>query len=113
MASLSPREVLIRTYHLLLNYGEMLGFGRRPGETPLEFARSLALQNDAERALQELTWGYAGAVYAGPTAPLPPVEAIRTAWSEVSAALTGRFSPEELALRRTTYLRQSANVSAA
>ncbi len=37
LAVLSPREILIRTYHLLLNYGDMLGFGRRPGETPLEF----------------------------------------------------------------------------
>lgn len=103
LETLSAREVLIRTYHLLLNYGEMLGLGRGREQTPLEYSRSLGLEGSAGEALGELTWGYAGAMYGGAGTSLPEREAVRSAWGQVAAALRGRYPAEEVARRRAAY----------
>jgi hypothetical protein len=106
LAGLSPREVILRTYHLLLNVAAMLGFGRRPCETPLEYARTLQVGEGAARvALQDLTWGYAAVMYGGAGLPLPSPETVREAWSQVATALVAQVSEEEVAARREAYLR--------
>jgi len=105
LAGLSPRELVIRTYHLVLSFAEMLGHGRRVGETPFEYARQL--QQAAPKAsdsVAALTWAYAGAMYAGEQFTPPQANAVRGAWERISAALTADVSPEDLALRRRAYL---------
>ena len=105
LAALSPREVVIRTYHLLLNFAEMLGHGRHLGQTPLEYAEQLQLEAPvAAESVLALTWAYAGAMYGGDRAVLPDPSAVHHAWSRVSAALTTGTSPEHLLLRRRAYL---------
>ncbi len=105
LAALSPREVVIRTYHLLLNFAEMLGHGRRLGQTPFEYAEQLQQEVPAAaESLLALTWAYAGAMYGGDRAVLPEPSAVRRAWDRVSAALTTGASPEHILLRRRAYL---------
>jgi hypothetical protein len=105
LSGLSPREVVIRTYHLLLNVAEMLGHGRPLGQTPFEYARALDSALPAARdPLRVLTWGYAGAMYADETASVLPPTAVRQAWLQVAAALKGDMTPEDLELRRLAYL---------
>lgn len=102
---LSPREVLIRTYHLLLNFAEMVGHGRRAGETPFEYARELEAEAPAARdGLRALTWGYAGAMYGGSDTALPDPSAVRMAWRQAVEALRGELSPEDFELQRRAYL---------
>jgi hypothetical protein len=104
-ARLTPREVLIRTYHLLLNFAEMLGHGRRPGETPFEYLRTLAGAAPAAREpVRALTWGYAGAMYADQGTPLPQPSVVQQAWREAAEALKGEMTPEDFDLRRRAYL---------
>jgi hypothetical protein len=105
LAGLSPRELVIRTYHLVLSFAEMLGHGRRVGDTPFEYARQL--QQAAPKAsdsVAALTWAYAGAMYAGEQFAPPQARAVRDAWERISAALTADVPPEDLALRRRAYL---------
>jgi hypothetical protein len=105
LAALSPREVVIRTYHLLLNFAEMLGHGRRLGQTPFEYAEQLQQEVPvAAESVLALTWAYAGAMYGGDRAVLPEPSAVRRAWNRVSAALTTGTSPEDILLRRRAYL---------
>jgi len=102
---ISPREAVIRTYHLLLNYAEMLGHGRGAGETPLEYAETVRrVAPGASDSLMVLTWGYAGAMYGGESAPLPDLPAVGRAWRRLAGALISDLSAEELALRRRAYL---------
>ena len=105
LSRLSPREVLIRTYHLLLNHGEMMGHGRGVGETPFEYAESLdRAVPQASEDVRTLTWGYAAAMYAGGAVALPGAEAVKLAWRRVADALKGGLSPEDFDLRRRAYL---------
>ena len=102
---LSPREVLIRTYHLLLNFAEMLGHGRAIGQTPFEYA--LALERAAPQArdaVRVLTWGYAGAMYAERGTALLDPSAVRLAWRQLADALKADLTPEDFSLRRRAYL---------
>jgi len=105
LADLSPRELVIRTYHLLLDFAEMLGSGRRRGQTPFEYAHALqASAPDAREPLMALTWAYAGAMYGGGHFELPDPGEVRRFWERISQALTEGVSPEDLALRRRAYL---------
>ena len=105
LARLSAREIAIRAYHLVLNFAEMLGHGRRPGQTPFEFARALTRAvPSAEHAILGLTWGYSGAMYGAENAELPSPGAVRDSWHHIFQALTEKVSPEDLALRRQAYL---------
>jgi len=105
LGRLSPREVLIRAYHLLLSFAEMMGHGRRPGETPFEYLRTLdAAAPQAREAVRVLTWGYSGAMYAAAGANLPQPTAVHHAWEQLMQALKGGMSPEDLDLRRRAYL---------
>jgi len=109
LAGLTPREVVIRTYHLMLSFADMLGRGRRHSETPLEYARVLSVgEGRPSAALTQLTWSYVGAMYAGAAVVAPPPESIRAAWGRIAAALTAQLSPEELAVRRDAYLRRTS-----
>ncbi len=105
IVGLSPREIVIRTYHLLLNFAEMLGHGRGRGQTPFEYAN--LLQQAApkmDQSLTALTWAYAGAMYGGEHFAPPEPAAVRRAWERISRALTEDVSPEDLELRRRAYL---------
>jgi hypothetical protein len=105
LAGLTAREIAIRTYHLLLNFAEMLGHGRRQGQTPFEYARLLALAApSAAESVLALTWAYSGAMYGGDSAPVPDPSSVRDCWQRLNAALVGAMSEEELALRRRAYL---------
>lgn len=105
LARLAPREVVIRAYHLLLNLAEMLGHGRRPQETPFEYARVLeATTPGARDAVRALTWSYAAAMYGDASTPLPPLAAVEQAWRQVCDGLRARFTPEDLDLRRRAWL---------
>jgi hypothetical protein len=107
LALLSPRQVLIRTYHLLLNVADMVGRGRRRAQTPLEYQTALGFEDAAAReALRQLTWAYVGAMYAGSEAQAPAPDSVRAAWVLVSEALRSPYAPEELARREEAYLRQ-------
>jgi len=105
LVGLSPREIVIRTYHLLLNFAEMLGHGRGRGQTPFEYAH--LLQQAAPKtgeSLTALTWAYAGAMYGGDQFTPPEPSAVRRSWERISQALTEGISAEDLALRRRAYL---------
>lgn len=105
LAGLSPRELVIRTYHLVLSFAEMMGHGRRLGATPFEYAHQL--QRAAPKAsdsVVSLTWAYAGAMYGGEHFSPPQASAVRDSWERISAALTADLSPEDVALRRRAYL---------
>lgn len=102
---LSPREAIIRTYHLVLNTAEMLGHGRARGQTPFEYAHTI--RETAPRATEPmmvLTWAYANAMYGGPAATLPDLSLIRRSWHQVEESLAAGVSPEDLDLRRRAYL---------
>ena len=104
LAALSPREVVIRTYHLLLNFAEMLGHGRHTGQTPFEYAQFLRQTTPkAGESLTSLTWAYAGAMYGGGRAELPKPSAVQETWQRISQALTADMPAEDLALRRRAY----------
>jgi hypothetical protein len=105
LAGLSAREIAIRTYHLLLNFADMLGHGRGHAQTPFEYARALqAVAPSAAQSVLALTWAYSGAMYGGEWAEPTDPSAVREWWERVSAALTGDMAEEELALRRRAYL---------
>jgi len=105
LSRLSAREIAIRTYHLMLNFADMVGRGRGPGQTPFEYGRNLARAIPAaEQAVMALTWGYASAMYGGEESKLPPATALRESWHRVAAALTAGLSEEDLELRRRAYL---------
>jgi len=105
LAGLSAREIVIRTYHLLLNFAEMLGHGRAPGQTPFEYARRLEEEApQAGESVLGLTWAYSGAMYGGEDFAPPAPPAVRRTWEHISKALTENVSPEDLALRRRAYL---------
>jgi hypothetical protein len=105
LAGMSAREVIVRTYHLALNFAEMLGHGRRRGDTPFEYASLLARAAPAaQESVVALTWAYAGAMYGGENAVLPAPSSVRSSWERISAALTAELSPEDLDLRRRAYL---------
>ena len=105
LSRLSAREIAIHTYHLMLNFAEMLGHGRRSGQTPFEYGRRLMQAVPvAEHAVMALTWGYANAMYGGEGVSLPPASAVRESWQRVSEALTAEVSEEDLELRRRAYL---------
>ncbi len=109
LAALTPREVVIRTYHLALNVAEMLGVGRRLGQTPFEYARALARAAPAAtESVNTLTWAYANAMYAGDLGAVPDPSAVRGTWQRIRGALTAGISPEDLDLRRRAYLAASA-----
>lgn len=102
---LSPREIVIRTYHLLLNFAEMLGHGRGRGQTPFEYADLLRrAAPSAGDSLKALTWAYAGAMYGGDHFAPPDPSAVHRSWERINAALTEGMSLEDLALRRRAYL---------
>lgn len=105
LAGMSAREVIVRTYHLVLNFAEMLGHGRRRGETPFEYASLLGRAAPAaQESVVALTWAYAGAMYGGEKAVLPAPSSVRRSWERISAALTADLAPEDLDLRRRAYL---------
>jgi hypothetical protein len=105
LEGLSAREVIIRTYHLLLNFAEMLGQGRRQGQTPFEYARSLSpAAPEASESLLALTWAYSAVMYGGAAVSLPDISAVHHSWQRVSSALTANLTIEELDLRRRAYL---------
>jgi len=104
LSGLSPREVVIRTYHLLLNFAEMLGHGRPAGQTAFEYARRLGrTAPQAEEPMRALTWAYSGAMYGGEQVEMPAAGAVQAAWQRVSQALAAGLTPEELDLRRRAY----------
>ncbi len=105
LEGLSAREVIIHTYHLLLNFAEMLGQGRRLGQTPFEYARALATAAPtASESLLALTWAYSGVMYGGSAASVPDIGAVRHSWERISSALTANLTEEDLTLRRRAYL---------
>jgi len=105
LAGLGPREMAIRTYHLLLTFTDMLGHGRGRGQTPFEYAQVLqAAAPSAGRSVLALTWAYSGAMYGGQWAEPPDPTALRESWQELRAALIGEMAEEDLALRRRAYL---------
>ena len=102
---LSPREVVIRTYHLLLNFAEVLGRGRAVGQTPFDYAHMLGrAAPGAKAAVYAMTWAYSGAMYAQEDTPLPELGQIEKAWRQAAAALRGEMTPEDFDLRRRAYL---------
>jgi len=105
LAGLTAREIAIRAYHLLLNFAEMLGHGRRQGQTPFEYARALqSAAPSASESVLALTWAYSGVVYGGELAPAPDPSAVRDSWQRLREALASGVSEEDLALRRLAYL---------
>lgn len=105
LAGLSPREVVILTYHLLLNFAEILGHGRTRGQTPFEYARQLQqAAPNAEESVTAFTWAYAGAMYGGDHFSPPEPDAVRGFWERITQVLAEDISPEDLALRRRAYL---------
>jgi hypothetical protein len=105
LAGLTARDIVIRAYHLLLNFAEMLGQGRRTGQTPFEYAHVLRQAAPAaSEPVLALTWGYANAMYGGEPVELPDPPTTQEAWLRAKAALTAGLSEEDLALRRRAYL---------
>lgn len=104
LAGLTARQVVIRTYHLLLSFAEMLGHGRHPGQTPFEYAHVLsAAAPGASESTVALTWAYAAAMYGGESAAIPDPSSVRNCWNRISSALTAALTEEELALRHRAY----------
>ncbi len=113
LAKLSPREVAIHTYHLLLSFAEMLGHRRPPGYTPFEYLGLLdQAAPEAEQSARVLTWGYVGAMYGGDEAEVPDLSTLREAWHRIAEALRGNLTAEDLALRRRAYLASKRSPSA-
>ncbi|MFB3882578.1 MAG: DUF4129 domain-containing protein [Armatimonadota bacterium] len=105
LAGMTAREIAIRAYHLLLNFAEMLGHGRRDAQTPFEYARMLqTAAPSASESVLVLTWAYSGAMYGGELAPAPDPGAIRDSWLRARETLTSGVSEEDIALRRRAYL---------
>ncbi len=105
LAGLTAREIVIYTYHLLLNLADMLGHGRRRGQTPFEYANALTPSvPDASESLLALTWAYSGAMYGAEKAAVPDPASVRDFWQRVSSSLASHFTEDELALRRRAYL---------
>jgi hypothetical protein len=104
LAGLTARQVVIRTYHLLLSFAEMLGHGRRRGQTPFEYLRVLsAAAPTAAESAAALTWAYAGAMYGGDSVAVPDLSSVRDCWDRIRLALAAGMTEEELALCRRAY----------
>jgi hypothetical protein len=104
-AGLTDRELILRAYHALLGLAEMLGHGRRQGQTPFEYAQALTHATPAaDDPVTALTWAYAGVMYGGGDVGLPPPEQVHRSWADARAALTARYSEEDLDLRRRAYV---------
>jgi hypothetical protein len=105
LEGLTAREIVVRTYHRVLDFAEMLGQGRRRGQTPFEYARALAgAAPDASESVAALTWAYSGAMYGGADAPIPDPGSVRDFWRRITSALAAPYGEEELQLRRRAYL---------
>jgi hypothetical protein len=105
LVGLPARDIMIRAYHMLLNFAEMLGQGRRTGQTPFEYARLLRQAAPAaSEPVLAMTWGYANAMYGGEGADLPHPADVQAAWQRVKTSLTTGISEEELLLRKRAYL---------
>lgn len=104
LEAMSPREAVMCAYHLLLNFAEMLGHGRRPGQTPFEYAQLLQQAVPAvSQPVTALTWGYACVMYGGEQTYAPEPAQTRAAWQAARFALVGAMPPEELELRQRAY----------
>ncbi len=105
LVGLTARQIVIRTYHLVLNMADMLGHGRRIGQTPFEFAQVLqSAAPAASESVAALTWAYAGAMYGGEKVSVPDPGSVRDCWQRIVSALTANLTEEEIALRRRAYL---------
>jgi len=105
LEGLTAREIVIRSYHRVLDFAEMLGRGRRRGQTPFEYASFLTdAAPDASESVLALTWAYSGAMYGGADAPIPDPGSVREFWHRITSALAATCSEEDLQLRRRAYL---------
>jgi len=105
LAGLTARDIIVQTYHFMLNFAEMLGHGRRRGQTPFEYAQLLGrAAPEARESVLVLTWAYSGAMYGGEIAKLPDPSSIRDSWERISSAMTAGMTPDELSLKRRSWL---------
>ena len=102
---MAARELIVHVYHLLLDFAEMIGHGRRHNQTPFEYAAVLAqAAPDATESVRALTWAYSGAMYGGEQAALPDLGSVRDSWERITSALVHDLSAEDLALRHRAWL---------
>jgi hypothetical protein len=101
LARLSPADLIRRTFHLLLLYGEVAGHRRVSSQTALEYCAGLA----PTAAASSLGWTYSRVEY-GDQPPGPQdMPRIREAWASLKAALLSGLSPEELVARKAAVAR--------
>jgi hypothetical protein len=105
LAGMAARRLVVYVYHLLLDFAEMIGHGRRHNQTPFEYAAVLAQAvPDATESVRALTWAYSGAMYGGDDTALPDLGSVRDSWERVTSALAKDLSAEDLALRHRAWL---------
>ncbi len=88
LARLSPRQIILSTFHLLLEYALLRGWLRRTGRPPLEILRALSAQAGLEASdLACLTWAYSQAAYS--QVPISPekLAEVKSAWSRLKPRL--------------------------
>jgi len=102
LARLSPADLIRRTFHLLLLYGEVAGHRRMSSQTALEYCAGLA----PTAAASGLGWTYSRVEY-GDQPPGPQdMPRIREAWASLKAALLSGLSPDEIAARKAAIARR-------
>ena len=105
LAGMAARQLIIHVFHLLLDFAEMVGHGRRHNQTPFEYAAVLGqVAPEAMESVRALTWAYSGAMYGGEAAALPDLGSVRDSWERVTSALARDLSAEDLALRHRAWL---------
>jgi len=88
LARLSPQEIIVRTFRLLMRYGEMLGRGRQQWESPLGYGQELAsFLGTGDEKMREVCWAYCLAAYAPGQPDRTAVDGLRECWRPVKEAI--------------------------
>jgi hypothetical protein len=96
LEKLSPAQIIISTFYLLLEYALQKGWLRKADRPPFELQRMLIERAGLDSAdLSCLTWAYAQAAYSQTAPAGDKLTEVRQAWVRLKALLQSEPNPEE------------------
>jgi hypothetical protein len=96
LANMTPAQIIVATFNLLLDYSHLRGWLRRTGQPPFEVLGVLSERSPLERNdLTRLTWAYSRAAYAGSPTPDWEVANVKQVWERLKPQLVPEVVAEE------------------